>query len=61
MVKNYPEITIPEISKEINRGLKVTKEYIKKLKSDGQLRRYGSAKGGHWVVNSNGGFGEVTL
>jgi predicted HTH transcriptional regulator len=44
------QISIPEISEKIRRGLTATKERIYKLKTNGLIERIGADKGGYWKV-----------
>jgi len=44
------KITLLQIARLINKGLTITKEYVRKLKSEGKIERVGPAKGGYWKI-----------
>jgi len=44
------KITLSQIARLIKKGLTITKEYVRKLKSEGKIERVGPAKGGHWKI-----------
>jgi hypothetical protein len=46
-------MSIPNIAKNINRGITVTKGRITKLKNIGILERIGADKGGYWKIIKN--------
>ena len=52
LIRKNSKITISQISFEINKGITVTKEFVRKLKSEGKIKRIGPDKGGHWQVSS---------
>lgn len=50
IINNSPTITINAIAIQIGMSRRWVEEQIKKLKSDGVIRRVGPDKGGHWEV-----------
>ena len=50
-IKNNSNITIPELAEKLSKTTRAIEISIFKLKEDGNLKRIGSAKGGHWEVN----------
>jgi ATP-dependent DNA helicase RecG len=44
------KISISKVAQKIGKGITVTKEYIKKLKTKGRIKHIGPAKGGHWEI-----------
>jgi len=49
-IKNNKKISRSEISRELNVGKDIVKEYIEKLKNKGYLKRIGPDKGGYWQI-----------
>jgi len=52
MIRNNPEITIPEIAKESGHTTRTIERYIADLKNYGIIQRAGGRKGGYWIVTS---------
>ncbi len=50
-IRYNPRITVPELCAVVNLTQKGIEWNIKKLKSEGLLRRVGPAKGGHWELS----------
>jgi ATP-dependent DNA helicase RecG len=50
LLKENPEMTIPELSKELNISSRAIEKQIAKLKKDNKIERKGSARSGSWVV-----------
>ena len=50
LIKETPEITIPEMSAVIGITERSIERNIEKLKKEGKLKRIGPDKGGHWEV-----------
>ena len=50
LMKENPEISIPEIAKNVNLTSRAVEKSIAKLKKKGLVKRIGGAKGGHWKV-----------
>lgn len=55
-VGRQPGIAIPQLAELIGVSTRTIERYLRKLQEQGQLRRVGGAKGGHWEVI--GGQGE---
>jgi len=49
-IKNNKKISRSEISRELNVGKDIVKEYIEKLKNKGYLKRIGPDKGEYWQI-----------
>jgi len=58
LIENYPNITIIELSKQLNISDRAVKNNINKLREKGIIARIGSDKTGHWEIINNGGKGE---
>lgn len=54
IVKNKPEITIPEISEIIGITDRNVEKQLAKLKGEGKIQRVGSDKSGLWIITTNG-------
>lgn len=50
LMRENRKTTISQISLEINKGITVTKELVRKLKHQGKIKRIGPDKGGYWQV-----------
>ena len=50
LIKEKPSITRDELAKQLNLTIKGIDWNLRKLKNDGQLKRVGPKKGGHWEV-----------
>jgi len=50
VIKNTPKISRNELSKKLGLSKDTIKEYLKKLKEKGILRRVGKTSAGHWEV-----------
>ncbi|WP_161596223.1 DeoR family transcriptional regulator [Rhodanobacter glycinis] len=55
-VGRQPGIAIPQLAELIGVSARTIERHLRKLQEQGQLRRVGGAKGGHWEVI--GGQGE---
>jgi ATP-dependent DNA helicase RecG len=51
-IRQNPQITVPELCAVVGLTQKGVEWNIKRLKSEGLLRRVGPAKGGHWEVSN---------
>jgi len=54
MIRQQPEITIPEIAEALGKTPRAVEMQVAKLKKSGKLQRIGPAKGGHWKVMEGG-------
>ena len=50
LMRENPQVSIPEIAKAIGRTARAIEMQVAQLKAEGLIERVGSAKGGHWVV-----------
>ena len=50
IIKDNPEVSIPELAAQLNLSREGIKYNIKKLKDLGYIRREGAKKGGRWIV-----------
>nr|QNO45978.1 hypothetical protein EBOGGPCF_00023 [Methanosarcinales archaeon ANME-2c ERB4]QNO46070.1 hypothetical protein FAKCHJAF_00007 [Methanosarcinales archaeon ANME-2c ERB4]QNO48855.1 hypothetical protein LEJCPHKL_00024 [Methanosarcinales archaeon ANME-2c ERB4] len=50
LMRENPQVSIPEIAKAIGRTARAIEMQIAQLKAEGLIERIGPAKGGHWVV-----------
>ena len=50
VIKDNPEVSIPELAIQLNLSKEGVKYNIKKLKDLGYISRVGAKKGGHWIV-----------
>ena len=50
LIRNYPEITKEELAEKCGVTSDGIKWQLKKLKSQGIIRRVGPDKGGHWEI-----------
>jgi len=50
LLKSNPKMTIPQIAEKIQITTRGVEKNIKQLQTNGQLRRIGPDKGGHWEV-----------
>lgn len=50
LMREKPDITIPEIAKRLKKTTRAIDKQINKLKADEVIRRIGPDKGGHWEV-----------
>jgi len=50
MIRQQPEITIPEMAEALGRTPRAIEMQLAKLKKSGKLQRIGPAKGGHWEI-----------
>lgn len=50
LMRENPDITIPEIAKRLKKTTRAIDKQINKLKADKVIRRIGPDKGGHWEV-----------
>ena len=46
-----PDMTIPQLAKELGLSPRAVEKQVAKLQQDNQLQRIGPARGGHWQVN----------
>jgi ATP-dependent DNA helicase RecG len=46
-----PDMTIPQLAKELGLSTRAVEKQLAKLQQDNKLQRIGPAKGGHWQVN----------
>ncbi len=46
-----PNMTIPQLAKELGLSTRAVEKQLAKLQQDNQLKRIGPARGGHWQVN----------
>ena len=53
MMRENPQVTIPEIAAALDRTTRAIEKQISKLKETGRIERIGPAKGGHWVVKED--------
>lgn len=49
-MRDYPEITIPELAAQLSRTERTIERLVKRLREDEIIARIGPAKGGHWEV-----------
>lgn len=52
LIKDNPQISISDMSRECGRSVKTIRNLLDKLKADGLLERIGPDKGGHWKIAS---------
>jgi len=50
LLKSHPDMSVAEIATHLNKSNSAIDRAIRKLKSEGRLKRIGSDKGGHWEV-----------
>ncbi len=50
-LSDTPNMTIPQLAKELGLSTRAVEKQIAKLQQDNQLKRIGPARGGHWQVN----------
>jgi predicted HTH transcriptional regulator len=50
LIKDNPEITVPEISANVGVSIRTIERKIQKLQKDNRLKRIGGANGGQWEV-----------
>jgi ATP-dependent DNA helicase RecG len=50
LLRNSPEMTIPELAVELQVTTRAVEKSIAKLRDEERLRRIGPAKGGRWEV-----------
>jgi len=50
LIKENPEITIPELAKKIGLTARAIEKQIKNLRESNVIRRVGANKGGHWEI-----------
>lgn len=50
LMRDYPEITIPELAAQLSRTERTIERLVKRLREDEIIARIGPAKGGHWEV-----------
>ena len=53
LMRENPQISIPEIAKAIGRTARAIEMQVAQLKAEGLIERIGPAKGGHWVVKED--------
>lgn len=53
LMRENPQISIPEIAEAIGRTTRAIEMQVAKLKAEGLIERIGPAKGGHWVVKED--------
>jgi len=53
LIKNNTEISMLELSKQLNVNHKTIKRDIEKLKAKGLIERIGADKGGYWKIKKN--------
>jgi ATP-dependent DNA helicase RecG len=53
LMRENPQISIPEITEAIGRTTRAIEMQVAKLKAEGLIERIGPAKGGHWVVKED--------
>lgn len=51
LLADTPDMTIPQLAKELGLSTRAVEKQIAKLQQDNQLKRIGPARGGHWQVN----------
>jgi ATP-dependent DNA helicase RecG len=51
LLADIPDMTIPQLAKELGLSTRAVEKQIAKLQQDNQLKRSGPARGGHWQVN----------
>ena len=49
-VARQPGVAIPQLAELIGVSTRTIERHLRKLQEQGQLRRMGGAKGGHWEV-----------
>jgi len=50
MIRQRPEITIPEMAEALGKSTRAIEMQLAKLKESGKLQRIGPAKGGSWEI-----------
>lgn len=50
LLKDNPDLTISELSEELNISARAIEKQIAKLKKDNKIKRVGSSRSGYWVV-----------
>ena len=50
LMKEQPEISLPEIAEGLQLSLGAIKKQVHKLKKQGKIIRMGPDKGGHWII-----------
>ena len=53
LMRENPQVSIPEIAEAIGRTARVIEMQVAKLKAKGLIERIGPARGGHWVVKED--------
>jgi ATP-dependent DNA helicase RecG len=48
LMKANPEITRPELAKEVGKSIRSVERTIEKLKKENKIERIGADKGGYW-------------
>ena len=51
LLSETPSMTIPELAEILGISTRAVEKQIARLRQNGQLRRIGSARGGHWQVS----------
>jgi ATP-dependent DNA helicase RecG len=51
LLADIPDMTIPQLAKELGLSTRAVEKQIAKLQQDNLLKRIGPARGGHWQVN----------
>jgi len=50
MIRQQPDITIPEMAETLGRSTRAIEMQLAKLKKSGKVQRIGPAKGGRWEI-----------
>ena len=50
MIRQQPEITIPEMAEALGRSTRAIEMQLANLKKSGKVQRIGPAKGGRWEI-----------
>ena len=51
LLSETPSMTIPELAEILGISTRAVEKQIARFRQNGQLRRIGSARGGHWQVS----------
>jgi ATP-dependent DNA helicase RecG len=50
MIRQQPDITIPEMAEALGKSTRAIEMQLAKLRNSGKLQRVGPAKGGRWEI-----------
>jgi len=54
MIRQQPEITIPEMAEALGKSTRAIEMQLAKLRKSGKVQRVGPAKGGRWEITEGG-------